>query len=216
MAVHDVKPSSLLTTACGSALLMLAFVAPLAEAANIYRYVDASGRTVFNSMIPPEYVRNGYTVLNEQGQVVEVVPPAPTAQEIAAREAQALARQAEEEALREQMEADNLLLRLYRSPEEISRKRDERLQQLDAQIAGLNVTIQKLDDEILRLEQAVENARANQLEPAATVLDSLSSKTAERERFTTQRDAVLIDKDKVASDAERDIARLRELLDSPE
>lgn len=201
------------TAPCAGLLLAVLGTAPLAEAQNIYRYEDSSGRTVFNATIPPEYVKNGYTVLNPRGQVVEVVPPAPSAEEIAAREAEAEARRAEEEALRRQMEADSLLLRLYRSPAEIERKRDERLAQLDAQIAGLNVTIAKLDDEIAGLNAAIERAEAASLEPSPNVRDSLASKTAERMRFATQREVAEAEKEKVITDAERDIARLTELLE---
>lgn len=195
-----------------AALVLMLGVVPAADAQNIYRYQDSTGRTVFNATIPPEYVSNGYTILNAQGQVVEVVPPAPTADELAAREAETEARRAEEEALRRQMEADSLLLRLYRSPAEIERKRDERLKQLDAQIAGLDVTIAKLDEEIAGLNAAVERARAANLEPGANVLDSLNSKTAERMRFATQRDVAVNEKETVMADAERDISRLTELL----
>jgi hypothetical protein len=185
-------------------LLSLAGLAAPAAAQNIYRYEDASGRTVFNATIPPEYVSKGYTILNSRGQVVQVVPPAPTAEEIAAR-------RAEEEARRKQMEADALLLRLYRSPEEIERKRDERLMQLDTQIAGLNVTLAKLEGEIAELDAVFERLAAAQLEPSAEELASLAAKQADRERFAAQREAAEREKLQVVADAERDSARLREL-----
>lgn len=172
-----------------------------AWAQNIYRYEDSSGRTVFNATIPPEFVSKGYTVLNSRGQVV---PPAPSAEEVAALRAEA-------EARRRQQEADALLLRLYRSPEEVERKRDERLTQLDTQIAGLNVTITKLDGEIADLEAIFERLQAAEIEPSPEEIASLASKRADRERFSTQREAAESEKLQVAADSERDIARLREL-----
>lgn len=175
-----------------------------AWAQNIYRYEDSSGRTVFNATIPPEFVSKGYTVLNSRGQVVQVVPPAPSAEEVAVLRAEA-------EARRRQQEADALLLRLYRSPEEVERKRDERLTQLDTQIAGLNVTITKLDGEIADLEAIFERLQAAEIEPSPEEVASLASKRADRERFSAQREAAESEKLQVAADSERDIARLREL-----
>lgn len=206
--------SSRRSRACGAGMVLaLLAVVPAVDAQNIYRYQDSSGRTVFNATIPPEFVKNGYTVLNAGGQVVQVVPPAPSADEIAAREAEAEARRAEEEALRLQMEADSQLLRLYRTPAEIERKRDERLGQLDAQIAGLQVTTKKLDEEIAVLSAAIERAKAANLDPAPNVLDSLASKNAELMRFAAQLEVVESEKAQVIADAERDIQRLQELLE---
>lgn len=44
----------------------------------LYRYVNEQGVKVLNHIIPPKYAQNGYEVINESGQVVRVVPPAPT------------------------------------------------------------------------------------------------------------------------------------------
>lgn len=187
-----------------------------AEAANIYRYKDDNGRTVFNSSVPPEFVKNGYDILNERGQVIETVPRAKTAQEIAAQEAAQLALQQEEEALRKQRDADSLLLRLYRDPDEIARKRDERLMQLDSQIEVINVTLHKITEEFDRQTKVVENAKANGLEPAPQVVDSLASKTAELERLNAQLMRLEDEKMTEAANAERDMTRLRVLLKLPE
>lgn len=126
-----------------------------AEAANIYKYTDARGRTVFNSSIPPELVKNGYTILNERGQVVEVVPRALTPAEIAARDAAEQQRLAAEEAERRQREADNLLLRTFASVDEIVGLRDVRVQRLDTRLAELNDSLAKAVDDTER--QSLQN-----------------------------------------------------------
>jgi hypothetical protein len=93
--------------------LLLATLALPAVAANIYKYLDENGGTVFNSYIPAEYVSKGYTILNAQGQVIQVVPRAATPEEITA---QAASKAAEEQALADrlvQQENDKLLTRLY-------------------------------------------------------------------------------------------------------
>lgn len=196
--------------------LLLVTVCVAVQAANIYRYVDNNGRTVFNASIPPEYVKNGYTILNERGQVIEVVPPALTADQVAQQEAERRAREQEELARREQIEADNLLLRLYRSPEEVARKRDDRVRSLDSHIAGLNLNINSVGQDIASLEQRVATARQNGGEAPANLLRDLETLSAERERLQNQLDNANAEKANLIAQAEKDMARLRELLGQPE
>jgi hypothetical protein len=201
-------------------LLKLLFAALMVAAqpgypANIYKYTDSNGRTVFNSMIPAEYARNGYEILNERGQVIQVVPPAPTAAELAARAAAEEARRIADEARRAQQEADNLLIRLYRSPDEIAKKRDDKLAQLDVQALALEVNIAKAATEIARLQQLVDNNRNANREPPAETLDALRVQEEENARQIVQLQRIEEEKAAAVAEADRDIKRLSELLGLP-
>src|SRR5688572_25550454 len=99
---------------CGLLIVCQGFFSTaFAQGANIIRYTDRDGRTVYGSHIPSEYAGNGYTILNSRGQVLEVVPRAKTKAEIEAQEAAMAQAQAEAEAKEAQEEADQLLIRLY-------------------------------------------------------------------------------------------------------
>ncbi len=66
------KPASFLL----AALLLTGTTALYAaESLRIYRYTDNKGQTGFNSSIPAEFVKNGYAILNDKGQVLEEFPP---------------------------------------------------------------------------------------------------------------------------------------------
>ena len=86
--------------------LWLGLLLPLwANAAEMYRYTNAQGITVIDRQgVPSEFIAKGYEVLNEQGRVVRVVPPAPTAEEMQKILAD-----------RERAKSDAQLLRLYLS-----------------------------------------------------------------------------------------------------
>lgn len=196
-------------------LVVLAAYSQPADAANIYRYVDRNGQTVFDSRVPPEYAKNGYTILNDRGQVIEVVPPAPTAEELAAIAAAAEEERNQEEARKAQQEADNLLIRLYRSPEEITRKRDDKLRQLDVQTMALNVSIGKVDTEIARLQQIVTNYRDAGTDLPAEVTDQLRVQEEEKARLVLQLTRIDEERAVASTEAERDIKRLSELLGLP-
>lgn len=94
--------------------LLLGLLLPVvAEAAELYRYVDDKGTTVLSRQgVPPEYIGRGYEVLNDQGRVIQVIAPAPSPEEmkrILADKARA--------------SSDTQLLRLYSTPEDVERAR---------------------------------------------------------------------------------------------
>ena len=83
----------------------------LASAADIYRYLNDKNLPVLDRQgVPPQFIEKGYQVLNEQGMVVKVVPPAPSAAE--------RKRMVEEKA---RASSDAQLMRLYSTQEDIDR-----------------------------------------------------------------------------------------------
>lgn len=181
---------------------------PGAFAANIYKYYDNQGNMFHGSQVPPEYVKNGYEVINEKGVVIETIPRALTAAE---REAQAQAlrdqQNNEEERLRQE-EADRLLLRLYRSPDEIIRRRDSTVEQLDAQITALTGLREDAQRRVDNLQGQVDSNP----NPPETLLSQLEDATEERDRLTRQVDRIQSEKAETLETAEKNLARLRELL----
>src|SRR5690554_5672875 len=86
------------------------------DASQLYRF-KVDGKTFIEHHIPPQYADYGYEVLNNRGIVVEVVPPAPTKEELEAMAAQKAADEARQKARLKQKEDDIALLHLYRSEE---------------------------------------------------------------------------------------------------
>jgi chlorite dismutase len=129
----------------------------------LYRYVDSRGVTVLDTQgVPPEYVGKGYEVLNQRGRVIQVVPPAPSADEV--RQAQAAKVQAD---------ADAQLTHLYSSLSDIDRARTRRLAELDALIAVAQGNVQGLAAQQSTLQgQAADQERAGRQVPK-TLLDQI-------------------------------------------
>lgn len=64
--------------------LLLAQAASAANRGNVfYRYINDDGVKVMNHTLPAEYAQKGYEVVSLSGKVIEVVEPAPTAEEAA-------------------------------------------------------------------------------------------------------------------------------------
>lgn len=62
-------------------VLTLLLVSQAALGKNFYRYKDSDGRLIVKDYLPDEAVIAGYEVINEQGRILEVVPPEMTSEE---------------------------------------------------------------------------------------------------------------------------------------
>ena len=87
-------------------LLTLSLIPLAAEARQFFRYKDADGQTVINSSIPPEFVKNGYEIIDDKGVVLREVAPQLSEEEIRNR-------RAEEQRVQEERVRDAELVNLW-------------------------------------------------------------------------------------------------------
>jgi len=193
-------------------LTLSASVATPLFAANLYKYKDNQGNVFHGTQVPPEYVKNGYEVINEKGQVIQVVERTLTAEERAAQADAIAAREQDLEAQQRQEEEDRLLLRLYRSPDEVIRRRDSTVEELDAQVTALSGLLQSAERRVTQLESTVESRASAGNEPPAIVLSQLEDATEERDRLARQVARIEEEKQETIETAEKNINRLKELL----
>tara|TARA_Y100001949_G_scaffold176349_1_gene189109 strand:+ start:1096 stop:1680 length:585 start_codon:yes stop_codon:yes gene_type:complete len=158
-----------------SALLLLGLLASTAAQAELYRYVDDKGVVVLDRHgVPPQFIGRGYEVLNDQGRVTQVVPPAPTAQE------RKLLLEAKARA-----ETDAQLLRLYASVADVERAKARRLSELDSIIGITRGNLQSLRTQQANLQsQAANHERAGRKVPEQLLvqIDNLAKEQASLKR----------------------------------
>lgn len=157
---------------------LLISVAAFGGQAQLYRYVDDKGITVLDNRVPPEFVSRGYEVLDSNGRVREVIPAAPTPQELQAnREAR--------EAQAQQHQSDTTLLRLYSSQADLDRAHARQLAQIDILIQAARDEIAGVQDQREALQQrAAVQERAGR-EVDAQILQDLAH--ADQETLRLQR-----------------------------
>ena len=137
--------------------LLFGLLLPIvAGATELYRYTDHQGVPVLGRQgVPPEFIGKGYEVLNDQGRVIKVVPPAPSAEEMQ----RLLADKA-------RASSDAQLLRLYSTPEDIDRARDRKLAELDGLIGVARSNLQSARTQQGNLQsQAADHERAGRAVP---------------------------------------------------
>lgn len=158
-----------------SALLLLGLLGATVAQAELYRYVDDKGVVVLDRHgVPPQFIGRGYEVLNDQGRVTQVVPPAPTAQE----------RQLLLEA-KTRAETDAQLLRLYASVADVERAKARRLSELDSIIGITRGNLQSLRTQQANLQsQAANHERAGRKVPEQLLvqIDNLAKEQASLKR----------------------------------
>ena len=166
--------------------LALALGFSVQVAANMYRYTDENGQVVISSTIPQEATKRGYDILSNNGRVVETIPPAPTEEEIAAREAE---KQRQKE-LAEQREKDRALLKRFSHPDQAVKAMHRKIRELEGLIqlkrGNISVISSQLDNEQSR---AANMERAGQEIPEATLekIRRLESQIRDIEREITSQ-----------------------------
>ncbi|HKK55654.1 DUF4124 domain-containing protein [Marinobacter sp.] len=139
--------------------------------ASIYRYIDENGQVVISNTIPQAASKRGYDILNNKGRVIETVDPAPTAEEIAARES----KKREEEMQAQQLELDRKLLERFRHP-------DDAVRALHRQIGALRELsgLKRRNISIIENQLDTEQARAADLERAGREIPQATLKKIRR------------------------------------
>ncbi len=154
--------------------LLLGLLLPVvAGATELYRYVDDKGTTVLSRQgVPPEHISKGYEVLNDQGRVIKVIPPAPSPEEmkrILADKARA--------------SSDAQLLRLYSTPDDVERARQRKLAELDGLIGVARGNLQSVRTQQANLQsQAADHERAGRAVPAH-LLAQIDNQKSEQARL---------------------------------
>jgi len=176
-------------------------------AANMYRYTDENGQIVISSTIPQEATKRGYDILNDNGRVIDTIPPAPTEEEIAAREAE---KQRQKE-LAEQREQDRALLKRFSHPDQAVKAMHRKIRELEGLIqlkrGNISVISSQLDNEQSR---AANMERAGREIPEATLekIRRLEAQIRDIEREITSQTQEI---EELRRAFEADIERLEEV-----
>jgi hypothetical protein len=155
----------------GVVLLVLAVLSQgaVAKGKGMFRWVDENGQVHYGDRIPPQYANQQREVLNQRGQVKQVLERVKTAAEVAA-EAESRARsEAEKKQQDEAKRYDQMLLQTYRNIADLQAKRDERLSALDGSIALSQKAVVAHEKALADLKQRVEATKTQKkpVEPAA-------------------------------------------------
>ena len=137
-----------------------------------FRYRDDNGAIHIGYSVPPEFVANGYDVLNDRGRVVDTILP----KEVLDAKSAKLLEEAETRHQYElQRSKDEVLLRFYSSPEDVERVRERRLQEFDNFIAIQQANIKSYRARIVKLQSQAANLERSGRKVPKDIMATLST-----------------------------------------
>jgi hypothetical protein len=130
----------------------------------LYRFTGANGEERVESKIPPEFAQNGYEVITPAGDVLRVVPPAPSADEV---------EQAERE--RRMIEAYERLRSRFSSVEALQDRKKRELEKIETSISIIKGTMNSINIEIDALVKRAANQERAGRKVSENLLAELNS-----------------------------------------
>jgi hypothetical protein len=187
-------------------LIAAASLSTVAQAKQLYRYINEKGVPTLNDHVPPEFAKNGYEILSPDGRVLETVPRQLTGIEGERK------RKSEAEAKRLREWDKNLLLR-YSSVDDINAARDRALREIDVRLSILRGNLQATKAQVEHeQEKAADTERRGSQVPEAVVsnIAKLKTEAATIEDSIAER---LREKEATRSNYQKDIDRFKTLQD---
>jgi hypothetical protein len=192
-------------------LLGAACLATPAIAQKLYKYTDpATGRTIYTDKVPAEQAGKANEQLSGQGMVVKRNEAAPTADQIAAREAERKRKLEEDIAAKEERRKNQALLNTYPSEKDIDEARDRAIKANEEAVKDAE---RKLADAEKRKKALAAEAEFYAKRPIPAQLKrDIQQNEVERNAVTE-----LVEKKKQEIDAinaryDEDLRRYRELI----
>lgn len=191
-----------------TAILLIA--APV-EAGKIYRWVDEQGNVHLSDKVPSEHTRSARSELSESGRELERTQAAKTAEEIA-REQELEKLRAEQQRLIELQRAkDQVLLRTFRTEDDLLMARNGKLVAIDSNIQVIRSNIRRMKNRLAEMQQnAASMERQGQRLSENLLKDIESTRTQLRDSYT----AIIHkeqEKEAIRNSAAKDLARFRNL-----
>ena len=193
-------------------ILILLFALPFtSQAGKLYKWVDDEGRTHYSDKVPPSDTHRARSHLDEHGITVRQVDAAKTEEELRQEAEQERLRQERQRLVEKQQAHDRVLLRTFRSEDDILMTRNGQIQAVDTYIRVTQANIKRLkttlDDMQQRAAQRelsgkpITESMQNDIETKRNALKDAYRSIINREH----------DKNRIRQSFARDLQRFREL-----
>lgn len=173
------------------------------NAAEYFRYRNDTGAVVIDSILPPQFVKYGYEVINDKGLVLRTIAPQATEAEIQAKQQQ----REEQRRREEQFKKDTMLLTRYSSVADIEASQSRVVDEINVRLSILRANLRSLKAQIERQQEEAANAERAGREVPKRLLDNISTMEGEvddtRKKIAARKKEITAVKRKYAADIER-------------
>jgi len=196
-----------------AALMLVMLLVPLhdAIAGKLYRWVDENGNVHYSDKVPADQAQHARSQLDKRGLQIRQINAAKTPEELA-KEAELKRLQAEKKRLiAEQRARDNVLLRTFRSDDDILMTRDGKLSSLDNSIQIIRTNIRRLKLRLADMQKRAANRERGGKSVSKDMLRDIESTRKQLKDAYTRVIRREQDKQVITEQYAADLARFRAL-----
>jgi len=191
-------------------VLMLALLTIDAHA-KTYRWVDATGRVHYSDRVPPEAIERERSRLDARGLELEKIDRAKTAKELAQEAELRQLRLEEQRLIQEQRKKDRVLLRSFRSEDDILMTRDGKLTTIDASIQIIRSNIRRLKLKLAEMQKNAANLEREGKKISSNYLKEIENTRQQLKGYYTQIIRKEQNKEVIRQQYAADLQRFQEL-----
>ncbi|MEW8508299.1 MAG: DUF4124 domain-containing protein [Candidatus Thiodiazotropha sp.] len=189
-------------------LLMLPLSSP---AGKLYKWIDDKGQTHYTQTLPPTDAHRARSHLDERGIILKKVDAAKTEEELRQEAEQERLRKEQQRLVEQQQAQDRVLLRTFRSEDDIHMTRNGQLQAVDTSIRVTQSNIRRLKT---TLEDMQGDAARRELSGRRISKKILQDIEVKRQALKDAYRSIIDrehDKNRIRQSFARDLKRFREL-----
>ncbi len=195
-----------------SLTLFISLLSPLSSlAGKLYKWVDDKGQTHYTQTLPPTDAHRARSQLDERGIVVQEVDAAKTQEQLRQEAEQERLRKEQQRLIEEQQAQDRVLLRTFRSEDDILMTRNGQLQAVDTSIRVTQANIKRLKSTLEDMEGDAAQRELSGRPVSSTLLHDIEVRRQalkDAYRSIIEREH---DKNRIRQSFARDLKRFREL-----
>lgn len=203
------KQSTLLIMLLGSTLLLTQ--ASLTEAARLYRWVDAEGKVHYSDHIPTEHSRSARSQLNARGLEVDRTDAAKSSEQLARERELAKLRQEQQLLIEKQRAQDLVLLRTFRTEDDIQMARNGKLTAIDSMILIIRSNIRRMKQRLSEIQESAADLELQGSKPSANLIKDIESTRLQLKESYASIIQKEEEKERIRQDYADDLTRFRNL-----
>ena len=192
-------------------IFLIAWLPFVAQAGKLYKWEDEEGRVQYSDRLPPTDIKREHSQMDERGILVGKVEAAKTDDQIKQEEEMERLRRERQQLIEKQKAEDRVLLRTFRTEDDILMTRDGQLQAVDAYIKLTHGNIKRLKSS---LEDLQHQAATRELS-GRKVSDILKEEIENKNQALKDAYQSIVnrehDKDRIRKAFAKDLQRFREL-----
>jgi len=192
-------------------IITIACLPSAAQAAKLYKWVDDEGHTHYSDKIPPSEVKRARSQLDEHGVTIDSVDAAKTDEQLRQEEEEERLRKEQDRLAEIQRQEDRVLLRTFRTEDDILMTRDGQIQSVDTYIRVTEANIKRLKKTLAEMQKnaaelelsgkRISSRYLNEIENKRQALKDYYASIVEREK----------EKRRIRESFAKDLKRFREL-----